>query len=173
MILPSLVGAPATEVMVGLASAVPPGNFAEVGVYQGGSAQVLYGIAKAQGRELHLFDTFTGMPEASGDDNHPVGAFPDGDLAGVMAAMPDAHVHIGIFPGTMVDCGPVAFVHADADQYQTTMAIIETFSLVMVPNGIILFDDYECTRGTTRAVDESFSFDRIKRTPQGKAWVQF
>ncbi len=60
--LPSLLGAEQLAALATLARATPPGDFAEVGVYRGGSAQVLYEIAQEQNRTLHLFDTFTGTP---------------------------------------------------------------------------------------------------------------
>ena len=42
-----------------------PGDFAEVGVYQGGSARV---ICEAKGsKRLRLFDTFSGLPEDSSE----------------------------------------------------------------------------------------------------------
>ncbi len=52
---------------------------------------------------------------------------------------------------------PVGFVQADADQYETTKAILEHMPQRMLRGGMILFDDYlvaDC-QGCTQAVDES------------------
>src|SRR4051812_43432638 len=43
-----------------------PGDFAEVGVYQGASARILCEIKGD--RQLHLFDTFEGLPAATAPD---------------------------------------------------------------------------------------------------------
>ncbi len=51
-----------------------PGEVAEVGVYQGGSAKLLAKILP--NKEIHLFDTFTGMPPTDPEhDMIPAGIF--------------------------------------------------------------------------------------------------
>lgn len=151
----SLVSAAGRELMAALARATPPGAFAEVGVYRGGSAFDLLTLAREQGRELHLYDTFTGIPvsePARGDWHAPVD-FGAVDLAAVREALPEAHFHVGIFPDTFEEIGPVAFVHADADQFASTLAICAVFGPRMVRGGAILFDDYSALLGCRRAVD--------------------
>ena len=166
----SIVVPEALEFLVELAGTVPPGLFAEVGVYKGGSA-----LRLAQfGRELHLFDTFTGTPVAGAGDDHAIGDFGDTDAAQVIAMLPAAIFHIGIFPDTLpADLSGFAFVHADCDQYASVRDCIAYLGPRMVPGGIILFDDYACLDSATRAVDEAFPPAAIKRSPQGKAYVVF
>lgn len=156
MRLPSLIGDGLLLALADLAGSAPSGAFVEVGVYQGGSAQVLYDIAQEQGRALYLYDTFSGMPVSGSLDSHPIGDFADCSADTIIAAMPEAHVQVGIFPDTLVDMPPIAFVHADADQYESTKAICLRLGPLMVDGGLLLFDDYRGLKGCIAAVDECF-----------------
>ena len=159
--------------MGGLAWSTPEGCFVEVGVYQGGSARVLYSMAQKQGRELYLYDTFKGMPFKGEFDTHDEGLFADCSADAIRAMFPKAHVIEGVFPDSHsgIDLPPIAFVHADADQYQSTIDICKTFSPLMVKGGMMLFDDYYCVPSCIKAVDECFSDKRI--LPDGRAVVMF
>ena len=171
---PSLLHADSIATMLNLARDTPRrGCFVEVGVYRGGSAWHLARLAREQGRALHLFDTFSGIPEAGPfDREHRVGDFSDTSLAAVRLAIPDAVFHVGMFPGTMPAAfGTVAFVHVDCDQYATCREAIATFMPLLAGSGVMLFDDYGCTSGVTRAVEEAFGED-FYLTAQGKAWVR-
>lgn len=158
-------------VMAGLAWSRPPGCFVEVGVYQGGSAKVLYNISEIQKRDLFLYDTFKGMPFAGEHDTHPVGMFADCSAESIRDAMPNAAVVVGVFPQSLVPMPPVAFVHADADQYQSTLNVCKTFAPMMVKGGMILFDDYSCVASCAKAVDERFP--KRELLPDGRALVRF
>lgn len=143
--------------MIDLAKRTPRnGLFAEVGVYQGGTAFFLNELRLQQGRPpLHLFDTFTGIPERSEIDFHKVGDFNDTSLERVQALVPDAVYHVGFFPDTLPDdLTGFAFVHVDCDQYESVKACCLHFLPRMFPWGIIYFDDYGCLDGATKAVDE-------------------
>lgn len=142
------------------ATLAPPGAIVEVGVYQGGSAAVLYQVARAQGRELFLYDTFAGHPfHDDGIDDHPLGRFADAiDPNRLRELLPHAQVIVGTFPETLVEMPPVAFVHADADIYRSTLAVCREMPKRMVSGGLLYFDDYshgDC-RGCKLAVDECF-----------------
>jgi hypothetical protein len=168
-----IFGTPRKETMLKLAVATPAGCFVELGVHRGGSACRLAWLAAKQGRDCHLFDTFRGIPESTpGIDPIPVGAMADGvDEEGVRRLIPTAIFHVGIFPDTMpADLGPIAFAHIDCDQYRSTRAAIERFCPLLVPHGVMLFDDYNVTPGAKRAVDENFG-DAIHLTREGKAFV--
>ncbi len=158
-------------VMAGLAWSRPDGAFAEVGVYKGGSARVLYQLAKEQGRKLYLYDTFSGMPFKGYHDSHDVGMFADCSYDEVRNAMPEAVTVKGVFPESAVPMERVAFVHADADQYQSTVDICKVFEPLMVEGGMILFDDYRGVASCIKAVDECFP--RRKVLPDGRAVVRF
>lgn len=151
----------------------PPGALVEIGVYQGGSAEALYRVALQQGRELFLYDTFAGHPFHDEVDDHPLGRFADAISPGHLRDMlPGAHVIVGTFPESLVDMPAVAFVHADADIYRSTLAICREMPKRMVPDGALYFDDYshgDC-RGCKQAVDECFPGSAIV-LPSGQAIV--
>jgi len=156
--------------MCTLAAATPPGVFIEFGVYQGGSARALADVAEAQGRALHLFDTFTGIPFAHPGDGHAVGDFADTDEAAVRALIPAAVFHVGTFPQTMPPGLPgIAFAHIDADQYQSIADAIDRFGPLMVPGSVMWFDDCGSLQSADRAVLERLH-DRVDRQSFDK-WI--
>ena len=126
-----------------LAMSTPPGDFLELGVYRGGSAWVLNEAAKIRGHRLHLFDTFTGIPEKTDIDVYGVGAFSDTTAQEVMAQIPDAVFHVGKFPDTLHDSlTDLAFVHVDCDQYDSCRLAIMLLWPRLLPGGVMAFDDY-------------------------------
>lgn len=137
------------------ASRAPAGATVEIGVWQGGSALLL---AEVRPGPIYLYDTFEGIPyQGELDIGNPVGKFADTSAEAVQALIPRAHVIKGLFPDSIVDMPPVGFVHADADQYASTRAILEVMPARMVPGGFILFDDFgvaDC-QGCTQALVES------------------
>jgi hypothetical protein len=145
-------------------TAALPGDIAEVGVYRGGTALLLARVAGA-GTPLHLFDTFTGMPDTdAAHDMHQPGDFADTSLAAVAALLapwPDVCIHAGHFPETGEAVADRSFrlVHVDVDIRQSVWDCCEFFYLRMVPGGLMIFDDYgwTSTPGARAAVDEFFS----------------
>lgn len=170
----SLIRPDALNELAESARKAPAGDLVEVGVYKGGSAAVLMTVAKEQGRRLFLFDTFTGIPvRDSGRDLHAVGDFGDTSVDDVRAALPDAVIVQGIFPWTLTaDVGPVAFAHVDVDQYQSTLLTCRALEPLMVPGGLMVFDDYDVLDGAKQAVDQVFP-GRVEMSLQGKARVRF
>jgi len=170
--LSSLVSEAGLEVLCDEARAAPPGAIVEVGVYKGGSAARLWHVAREQGREIFLYDTFTGHPHTDPSiDDHPLGRFADAvDPNALREALPGAHVIVGTFPDSLVEMPPIAFVHADADLYQVTLDICSTLPWLMVPGGVMIFDDYahgDC-RGCKKAVDECFPDRTLLRDGRAK-----
>lgn len=153
------------------ASRAPEGAIVEVGVYRGGSAWHLAQL----GRPLYLFDTFQGMPEAGPlDTANPVGKFSDTSAQAVHELIPAAHLVIGTFPDSLrwVKLPDVGFVHADADNYAVTRAILQEMPPRMVRGGVILFDDFmvDGCEGCTQAITES-PYRVLVATETGKALV--
>jgi len=162
-ILPTLLPPADIHMLAHLAKHAPPGAFCELGVYRGGSAGILYMIAEQQGRTLHLYDTFSGHPdnhdEADDTTCHPPGRYNDGiDPKYLQELMPNAIIHIGEFPHTLVDMAPLAFVHSDMDLYHPTLAVCKLLPPMMVPGGQLYFDDYGHVgcEGVPKAVCEVF-----------------
>ena len=151
--------------LAAVASTAPPGAFVEVGVYQGGSAWHLYQVAERQGRTLHLFDTFTGIPHKGDLDTHAIGDYGNVDLKNLRADFPNAVFHVGVFPATLPgDLRGLAFVHVDCDQYAGHRACIDLLYPRLVPGGIMMFDDYPVLRGAKQAVEETFPLSRLINT---------
>jgi hypothetical protein len=124
----------------------------------------VYGQAR---RELHLFDSFTGLPATDNpiDANSPHvmdGVWAAGTCRGltaeqlraeVTAHLPDDQVQI--FPGWFADTVPAlpaetryALIHIDGDLYVSAMdVLVGLFSRGLVARGAyIYFDDWSCNR---------------------------
>ena len=147
-----------------------PGDFAECGVYKGGSAYLIASTLAESGinkeRQLHLFDTFQGMPSTANDDPCGIkeGRFGDTSLSAVqeyLKEFPFVKFHLGYIPDTLapVKESRFAFVHIDVDLYQTTKDCLEFFYQRMVSGGVMIFDDYGWAifrDSEKRAADEFF-----------------
>ena len=142
-----------------------PGAIAELGVYRGGSAK-LVSLLKG-GKELHLFDTFGGMPAVRADvDEHEAGDFADTSLEAVqkyLNGFQNVFFHKGFFPESAKDLvgTPIQFslVHLDADIYESTKAGLEFFYPRTVTGGMIISHDYRNRHcpGVKLAYDEFFA----------------
>ena len=119
------------------------GDFAELGVYKGGSARLLSYLTD---NRVYLFDTFDGMPDTDIVDKHQKGDFNDTSLESVKAYLSDRNnvtLMPGFFPETTKGIDTkFSFVHIDADIYQSTKDALEYFYPRLLPGGILMFDDY-------------------------------
>lgn len=159
------------------------GDFAECGCYRGGTAWLLGESSQGkEGRKLHLFDTFEGMPVLADSDpgGHKKGDFGDTSLESVkelLSGYNHVEYHPGFIPTTFdgVD-GRFAFVHVDVDLFETSSACYEFFYPKMVKGGIMICDDYGFRKYQTsarKAVD-SFFADKpevVVTLPTGQALV--
>lgn len=139
----------------------PDAPIAEVGVYKGGTAQTL--CHAAPNAAVHLFDTFTGLPEETpGVDIHKAGQFADTDLAKVkrrLSPYTNALFHVGIFPDDTagdVEGERFSLVHLDVDQYASNLACLRWFWPRMIDGGAIVVDDYEWEHcpGIRKSIEE-------------------
>lgn len=160
----SLVEGPKLDVIVGCISLVRwvPGNFAEAGVYHGGTLMRM--AVEAPERLVYGFDTFAGMPDEMDHDGEPhgVGDFGDVDVVSMMevlSAEPNVTLRQGIFPQSAsgLEGERFALVHLDFDWYSSTAAAIEWFLPRMSRGGVMIFDDYDWphTPGVRRAIEEA------------------
>jgi O-methyltransferase len=156
-----------------LASAfVAPGTaIAEFGVYRGATARILAEVAaeRAPGAELHLFDTFAGMPGDTDysydDETYRPGDLGDVDEGAVRALVEEVEgvrpiLHVGTFaetlPGAAADT--LSLTHVDADLYDSIMEACEWAYARTRAGGAIVFDDFadsDCP-GAARAIDDFF-----------------
>jgi len=145
------------------------GEMAEVGVYQGGSAKLICEAKK--GKNLHLFDTFEGLPEVSHQDTHfgtkywKTGEFSNTNLENVkkyLSKYTEVKFYKGKFPETANPIKEIkfSFVHLDVDLYQSTIDCLNFFFPRMVIGGVILTHDYH-TAGVKRAFEEFFQHKHI------------
>ncbi len=146
------------------------GDFAECGVYKGGSAFLIADTlsnSSSQGKQVHLFDTFSGMPAIANQDPSGMkeGQLGDTSLNAVkdyLQKFPYVVFHPGIIPETFeaVKNRKFALVHIDVDLYQTAKDCCNFFYDRMPSGGVMIFDDYGFAPfrySAKKAVDEFFS----------------
>jgi O-methyltransferase len=147
------------------------GDFAECGVYRGGTALLLSEALadRAPEKTLHLFDSFQGMPPTRGRviDAYQQGDLGDTSLAEVQAFLADrtnVTFHPGFIPGTLQTVADrhFAFVHLDVDIYRSTHDALAFFYDRLVPGAIVVCDDYGFVslRDAARAAFDDFLCDR-------------
>jgi hypothetical protein len=161
-----------------------PGDVVECGVWRGGSMQAIARVLAAHGatdRELHLFDTFDGMPPPSEEDVRRGGpsaaqllatrprtanVWAVADLEDVQAGMARVdypvqriHYHPGLVEETIPREAPerIALLRLDTDWYASTAHEMEHLYDRVPPGGVIVFDDYGFWQGARKAVDEFLS----------------
>jgi O-methyltransferase len=159
-----------------------PGDIVECGVWRGGSMQAvaltLVGVGVTD-RELHLFDTYEGMPPPTEEDVRTRdGKAAEGLLAkhaqdarvwayagldDVRAGMtetpyPDEriHFHVGMVEDTIPEHAPerIALLRLDTDWYNSTKHELEHLYDRLSPGGILIFDDYGDWEGARKATEE-------------------
>jgi O-methyltransferase len=161
-----------------------PGEIVECGVWRGGSMQAIALTLMEQGntsRELHLYDTFTGMSEPTEDDFSVRGgevrsaadmlASSDKDarvwaVAGIDVVREGMettgypteriHYHPGMVEETIPSEAPerIALLRLDTDWYASTRHELEHLWDRLSPGGMLLIDDYGDWEGARKAVDE-------------------
>jgi len=148
------------------------GDVAEIGVYKGGTAKLLSLVfSEAEGKQIHLCDTFEGMPDVDPvKDMHRKGDFNDTSEEAVREFLMDCKnvvIHRGFFPETAykakLDEKVFSFVHVDVDIYKSVMNCCEFFYPRMPVSAVMVFDDYgalDCP-GARKAVDDFFA-DKIE-----------
>lgn len=146
-----------------------PGEIAECGVWQGGSAKVI-----SRGGPIHLFDTFTGMPKNDDPCGLVEGSFGNVSKEEVQEYLPNARIYAGLIPETFKGLENLVFrfVHIDVDLYQSTRDCLEYFLPRMSKGGIIVFDDYgfpDYRESERKAVNEMIE---VTELPTGQAFYR-
>jgi O-methyltransferase len=141
------------------------GEMAEVGVYRGGTALLLAELAGDAGKQIHLFDTFSGLPPVDPTiDVHRPGDFSDTGIEQVQKLLRPysrVYLHAGYFPASVpatLDAATFCFVHIDVDIHRSALDCCEFFHPRLTPGGIMVFDDYGFSScpGIRKAVDTFF-----------------
>ena len=134
------------------------GALAELGIFKGGVGRF---IARClPDRKCYLFDTFSGIPCSGEFDHHKIGEWSASRaiVEDVVRGQGNIVLVEGVFPETVSQIPEerFAFVHLDADQYESTRDGLEYFWPRMNAGGVIVLDDYDfqyCP-GVTKAVRE-------------------
>lgn len=136
------------------------GELAEAGVYQGGTAEIIN--KTMPGVPLHLFDTFTGLPNTIKkglDSDRYYEGHMQVDFEKVKYYF-EKHKEVKLYPGFFPDtAGPIknkkfVFVHIDLDIYQSTRDALLFFYPRLVIGGSIIMHDYPAHAGVKLAVDQ-------------------
>ena len=159
------------------------GDFAELGVYRGGTALLAAMLLSEtkDARPLHLFDSFAGMPQTSDGEPYKAGDFNQTSAesvgALVRAVKPDTKLHVGFIPDIFegLEVPKLAFAHIDVDLYQSVLDSVAWVYPRLVPGGILIFDDYgnpSCVRAR-EATEKAFTTLREKPIylPTGQALI--
>ena len=141
-----------------------PGHLAEVGVFKGETAKLIH--LNIPDRKLYLFDSFTGLPkqvireDCDGNVRPQTVNFGHTSIEEVknyIGNNNNIEIREGIFPETAKGMSEdtFAFVHLDADLYQSTIDGLNFFYPRLSPGGSILIHDYNHNwEGVRKAVDE-------------------
>jgi hypothetical protein len=122
------------------ARSVPSGLVLEFGVYSG---KTLDHIASLETGKIWGFDSFEGLP----DDWRPDVGRGTFKREGLPEVAPNAELVVGWFEETLPEflaahAEPVSFLHVDCDIYQSTKTIFHYLHDRIVPETIIVFDEY-------------------------------
>jgi len=128
-----------------------PGSFVELGCNAGLTSVMLQRLIGADdpSRELHVYDSFAGLPEPGPLDRY----LSRGDCASTRAELeanfrrweqPCPVVHPGWLEQTLPECLPpsIAFAYIDVDFHDATQCALDHVYPRMSEGGIICVDDY-------------------------------
>ncbi|MGI9474227.1 MAG: TylF/MycF/NovP-related O-methyltransferase [Rubripirellula sp.] len=168
-----------------ITSARIEGDIVECGVWRGGSMMAIADMLKKQGdtsRDLHLFDTFSGMSDPTENDVTVHGETAETlmeveskadatsvwcvsnlkDVQDHMASVgyPESQIHY--YEGMVEDTipagapGKISLLRLDTDFYESTRHEMEHLFPRLADGGVLIVDDYGHWAGAKRAVDEYF-----------------
>ena len=157
------------------------GDVVECGVWRGGSMHAVARTLHAAGdtsRDLHLFDTYEGMPAAGEKDvrhdgrpaaelletlpreskTWAVASLEDVREAFASVPYPAERVHFvkGRVEATVPERAPeqIALLRLDTDWYESTKHELEHLYPRLASGGVLILDDYGWWKGAREAVDE-------------------
>lgn len=158
-----------------------PGAIVECGVWRGGSVLAAALTLRSLGvddREIHLFDTFAGMPPPSAVDRYVTGGSADDHLAATgensavwakaslaevernlsASGYPRERLHFvaGRVEETLPERAPavIALLRLDTDWYESTRHELRHLYPRLVSGGVLILDDYGEWEGARLATDE-------------------
>jgi len=160
----------------------PSGDWAQFGVYKGELARFLESVLP-DGRKLHLFDSFEGLP-ADWVGIWKAGAFRLNEQEHPVFDSEDVLVHRGWFSDSVPifatsHNGTLSFLHIDCDLYSSTKDVLFGLNQKIEAGTIFLFDEFmmasegEKDNGEHRALVEWCEvFDRRIEYLWRTQWMQ-
>jgi O-methyltransferase len=167
-----------------------PGGFVECGVWRGGSMMAAAQTLKrldSQGRKLHLFDTYEGMPRPTDRDVNFLGKAASVEFEHTRkgsdasewcyASLEDVRRNLfstgyskelitfvkgkveDTIPGSAPDS--IALLRLDTDWYESTSHELVHLFPRLSAGGVLIIDDYGYWQGARRAVDEYLASNNI------------
>src|SRR5205823_1227544 len=146
------------------------GAVVECGVWKGGCVGIAASSVRNAGyrRQIHLFDSFEGLPEPSREDGAEAAVYSGGradgklqttgNCVGTRGDVEDVlfnrlgidrskvTFHVGWFQDTLPKdhetIGPIALLRLDGDWYDSTMVCLKHLYPHVVSGGYIILDDY-------------------------------
>lgn len=167
---------PTDVLLTALDQAPEEGLVLEFGVFHGRSLNLIAAHAK---RPIFGFDSFSGLPEAWGDE--PPGAY------STLGRKPQVPAHVTLLDGWFEDTlpgfveqhadSPAAFVHIDCDIYSSTQCVLTHLDPHLKPGTVIVFDDFlgipnardhEYRAWTEYAAAKDLSYEYLNFTALGR-----
>ena len=162
------------------------GDFLECGVWKGFSFGVVtqYLNWSSIPKNLYLYDTFTGIPEAYNSEKRSNAVYeqqnaddPDAIFKAAQArfdGMENVHLVRGTVPETFAQTCPekIALLHLDMNSAASEIAALEVLWDRLVPGGLIVFDDYGwASYSAQKIAEDAFMKERghtIMELPTGQ-----
>ena len=152
-----------------------PGAVVECGVFKATSlvrwATFRELLESPMSRRIVGFDIFGAFPRHDDESDNAFAARHD-DVAGQGLSLEQVQAvlahkglrNVELVPGDVVDTIPayvgshpelrIALLHIDVDVYKPSKVALDELYDLVVPGGVLVFDDYGTVAGETRAVDE-------------------
>lgn len=167
---------------------IPPsvkGVIVECGCFKGGSTVNLSLVARACGRELHVFDSFAGLPDpAPGDSGHllmvdsEVQTYAGGAYAGTLrevmtnieryGARDVCTFHEGYFEDTLPGFDqPIVFAYVDVDLAKSEKTCLEYLWPLLIEGGYLYTDEAPHLEIATLFYDRQWWSDVVGTEPPG------
>ncbi|HET8991647.1 MAG TPA: TylF/MycF/NovP-related O-methyltransferase [Candidatus Saccharimonadales bacterium] len=153
-----------------------PGDIVEMGCYIGTTSLFIERLLSRypQPRDLHVYDSFEGLPAKQQLDQGAVGQeFKEGELRASkkelvkhfrQANLRQPVIHKGWFKDLKISDlpGEIAFAFLDGDFYESILLSLKLTWPKLAKGGIICIDDYnrEALPGVEKAVTEYFQSDK-------------
>ena len=143
------------------------GDVVEFGCYVGTTSLFLQRTLTDVDKKLHVYDSFAGLPQKTGQDQSPSGEqFKQGELAATKAQLitnfKRAHLPLPVIhKGWFADVAPqdlpdtICFAYLDGDFYDSILDSLRLVWPKLQPGATVIVDDYrhEALPGTQKAVD--------------------